>query len=94
MPLRKKSKNLSFLSPNKKNWLLYGPSRVKLCPSRLRVVSKVFDLLYDQRYAMCRIGYVSDAYLVRVHVSDTQTLHKVTVSVLQRLYCYQIRVFF
>ena len=40
------------------------------CPSRVQAVSKVFDLLYGQRYTTWLIRHVSDACPARVHVSD------------------------
>ena len=58
-----------FFKPKEEN----GPSRVKLCPSRVQAVSKVFDLLYGQRYAAWRIGHVFDACRVRVRVSTCPT---------------------
>ena len=73
-------KNCVFEKEEQKSGFL-SPSRVKPCLSHVQAVSEVFDLLYDQRYATWRIGHVSNLW-PRVHVSDTRTLHKVTVSVL------------
>ena len=68
MSLRKKSKSQVF-KPKEKN----GPSHVKSCLSHVKVVSKVFDLLYGQRHATWRIIHVSDACPVCFRVSTCPT---------------------